>query len=78
MKILRVNLNPQAISKAAGLISNSVILTANAYLIGSNFSGYFRDRRKERITSNLQITAEIASAIAGLTKVVTETLEKKP
>ena len=76
MKKLKINLNSNAISKTAGLISNSVMLTANAFLIGSGFSNYFRDRKRERITTGLQVTAEIASAIAGLTKVVTETLEK--
>ena len=76
MKKLKININSNAITKAAGLISNSVMLTANAFLIGSGFSNYFRDRRRERITTSLQVTAEIASAIAGLTKVITETLEK--
>jgi hypothetical protein len=76
MKKLKINLNSNAITKTAGLISNSVMLTANAFLIGSGFSNYFRDRKRERITTSLQVTAEIASAIAGLTKVVTETLEQ--
>ena len=76
MRKLKISINSNAISRAAGLISNSVMLTANAFLIGSGFSNYFKDRRRERITTNLQVTAEIASAIAGLTKVVTETLAK--
>ena len=76
MKKLKININSNALTKAASLISNSVLLTSNAFLIGSGFSNYFKDRKRERITSNLQVTAEIASAIAGLTKVITETLEK--
>jgi hypothetical protein len=76
MKKLKINLNSSTLTKAASLISNSVLLTSNAFLIGSGFSNYFKDRKRERITTNLQVTAEIASAIAGLTKVVTETLEK--
>ncbi len=76
MKRLKLTINSNALTKTASLISNSVMLTANAFLIGSGFSNYFKDRKRERITNNLQVTAEIASAIAGLTKVVTETIEK--
>ncbi len=76
MKKLKLTINSNALTKTASLISNSVMLTANAFLIGSGFSNYFKDRKRERITNNLQGTAEIASAIAGLTKVVTETIEK--
>ncbi len=76
MKKLKLTINSHALTKTASLISNSVMLTANAFLIGSGSSNYFKDRKRERITNNLQVTAEIASAIAGLTKVVTETIEK--
>lgn len=73
---IRFNINSQAVAKAASLISNSVLLTANAYLIGSGFSNSYRERRNQSRNQNLQLTAEIASAIASLTKVVTDTLSK--
>ena len=73
---IRFNVNTQAVAKTASLISNGVLLTANAYLIGSGFSNSFRERRNQSRNQNLQLTAEIASAIASMTKVVTDTLGK--
>ena len=73
---IRFNINSQAIAKTASLISNGVLLTANAYLIGSGFTSSYRERRNQSRNQNLQLTAEIASAIASLTKVVTDTLNK--
>lgn len=73
---IKINVNSQAIAKTASLISNSVLLTANAYLIGSGFANSYRERKNYTRNQNLQLTAEIASAIASLTKVVTDTLSK--
>lgn len=72
----RLNINAGALAKSASLISNSVLLTANAYLIGSSFTNSFRDRKISRRNENLQTSAEIVSSIASLTKVVTDTLAK--
>ncbi len=71
---LRININSTSLVKAAEIVSNSVLLTANAYLIGSGLHNHFRQKKQEQITNSLQTTAEIASAIAGLTKVVSETI----
>ena len=71
---LRLNINTQAIIKAVDVLSNTVLLTANIYLVGSGFRNHFRERKREQITNNFQTAAEIASALAGLTKVITETL----
>ncbi|TVL98079.1 MAG: hypothetical protein CV087_21765 [Candidatus Brocadia sp. WS118] len=73
---LRFNVNPNALVKTISLVSNTVLLTANAFLVGSRFSNYFKEQKRERVVSNLQITAEIASAAASLAKVVTDTLER--
>ena len=73
-RILRININSQAAIKLASLVSNSVILAANAYLVGSGIRGQWRDRRREHIASNLQIAAEVANAAASLTKVITDTI----
>ena len=75
-KTLRININSRAAIKLANLASNSVILVANAYLVGSSIHGRWRDRKREHITSNLQIAAEVANAAATLTKVITETIEQ--
>ena len=71
---VRIRINPNSLVKIAGIISNSVMLTANAYLIGSSFRNHYRVRQQERISNNLQTTAEIAAAVAGITKVITESI----
>ena len=71
---LRIRVNTGSLVKIAGIVSNSVMLAANAYLIGSGIHNSFRVRKQERISDNLQTTAELASAIAGLTKVISETI----
>lgn len=71
---LRIRFNSSSLVKIAGIVSNSVMLAANAYLIGAGIHNGIRARRQERVQGGLQTTAELANAIAGLTKVVTETL----
>jgi len=71
---IRIKVNTSSLVKVAGIISNSVMLAANAYLIGSGIHNSIRIRKQARIQDNLQTTAELASAIAGLTKVVTDTI----
>ena len=73
-KIVRIRTNPNSLVKIAVIVSNSVMLTANAYLIGSGFRNHYRVRQQERISNNLQTTAEIAAALAGITKVITESI----
>jgi len=73
-KILRIRINASSFVKIAGIISNSVLLAANAYLIGSSLQNHYRVRKQERISGSLQTTAELASAVAGLTKVITESI----
>ena len=75
-KVLRINVNSRAAIKLASLVSNSVILVANAFLVGSSIHGRWRDRKREHIASTLQIAAEVANAAATLTKVITETIEQ--
>jgi hypothetical protein len=75
MSRLRINLNSHSIAKSANIISNGLLLVSNTYLIGSSFRNNIQERRSQRIADNLQLTAEITSAIAGLTKVITSTLE---
>jgi len=73
---LRINVNPTSVTKTINLISNTVLLTANAFLVGSRFANHFREQKRERIVTNLQFTAEIASAAASLAKIGTDTLER--
>ena len=71
---LRIRVNTGSLVKIAGIVSNGVMLAANAYLIGSGIHNSIHVRRQERVQSNLQTTAELASALAGLTKVISETI----
>ena len=73
-KRLRLNVNSQALYKIASLVSNSVILSANAFLLGTSVHNQIRDRKRDRTIEGLQLTAEIANAVAGLTKVVINTV----
>lgn len=70
--ILKTNINHNSLIQLGELLSNSVILGANAFLIGSAVSNSIRHRKQEQIRNNMQLGAEIASAAAGLTKVVIE------
>jgi len=72
---LRININSQAIVKLAGLVSNSIILSTNVFLIGTNFKRQINQKKTEAIANKLQMTAEVAQAIAGLSKVIVATLE---
>ena len=72
---LRINLNSQAIIKLAGLVSNSIILSTNVFLLGTNFKRQINQKKTEAIANKLQLTAEVAQAIAGLSKVIVKTLE---
>ena len=72
---LRMNVSTRSLSQVAGLVSNSVILAANAYLLGSSLALRFRERKRERTSQTLEMGAQIANAVAGLTKVVVETIE---
>ena len=74
MSTLRINVNSQALYKIASLVSNSVILSANAFLLGTSVHNQIRDRKRDRTIEGLQLTAEIAGAVAGLTKVVINTV----
>ena len=61
--------------KASGLISNTVMLAANTYLLTSGVRNNLILKQQQRVSNSLQMTAEIASAVAGLTKVITETID---
>ncbi len=72
---LKATVNSQALVKIGELLSNSVMLGANVFLIGTSLSNAVRFKRQERIQSNLQLGAEIASAVAGITKVIIEQVD---
>jgi hypothetical protein len=74
---LRFRVNSQALSKAAMVLSNGVVLAANVYLVGSNIHQSFTSRKQSRVSESLQMSVDIAQTLAGLTKVVTEIVGEK-
>jgi len=74
---LRIRLTSDALVKVAGIITNSVILAANVYLMGAGMHSSYRARKQERVAQALQTTAEIAAAVASITKVIVDSLGKQ-
>ena len=77
MTRLRLNVNTMAIVKLANLISNSLILTSNVYLLGNDIRRQIKDKKTETLSNKLKLTAEAAAAVASLAKVVVNTLEQR-
>ncbi|MBC8198411.1 MAG: hypothetical protein H8E60_11075 [Candidatus Marinimicrobia bacterium] len=75
-KILPINYSPNSIVKIASIISNAVMLAANTYLLASNIKNSINSRRQSRISENLQLTADVSSAVGGIVKVITDVSEK--
>lgn len=73
---VRLKISGKSLERAASLASNTVLLAANVYLAGAGIRQQMLARRRERVSSTLQSAAEIATAIAGLTQVVTSMLER--
>ncbi len=72
-----IKVSSNALIKLARLVSNTVILSANAYLLGHNIRRQARERRTQVIADKLQFTAEIASAVAGVAKVIVNALDEQ-
>ncbi len=74
-KRLQLNLNTRALTRTASLISNTIVLTANVFLIGTGITSQLRNRKRERTIETLEMGAQVANAAAGLTKVIVSILE---
>jgi len=72
---LLLKLNPQVVVKLAGLFSNALVLSTNAFLLGSSVKRQISEKKTENIANKLQLTSEVASAISGVAKVVAATLD---
>lgn len=69
-KKLHVNVNSDTVIKLTTLVSNSLVFATNAFLLGANVKRQLHDRKSAHLASRLQMTAEVASAIAGVAKVL--------
>jgi hypothetical protein len=75
-KTLKIHISSQSAAKLVGLVSNTVLLASNTYLIVSGLQEEMRSRRRQRLTGGFQVAVEVAGALAALTKVISETLEQ--
>ena len=73
---LRIRLSGQSLNHGAHLLSNSVLLATNLYLAGSSLRQRSQARQQQQTMGRFQSAAEIAGAIAGLTQVVTSTIDR--
>jgi len=72
---LLLKLNPQVVVKLAGLFSNALVLSTNAFLLGSSVRRRITEKKTENIANKLQLTAEVASAVSGVAKVIATTID---
>ena len=72
---IRIKVNPQAIVKLTTLISNSIILSSNAFLLGAHVRRQIKEKKTNDIANKLQLLTEVASAIAGLARVIVNTMQ---
>lgn len=73
---IRINFNPAALVKIAGILSNAVVLGSNIYMLASGFSNNIANRRRDSNIKSLQLTSEVASSIAGIASVVDNISQK--
>ena len=73
---LRFNLSSSSLAKSITLISNSLVLATNSYLLGRSVLDHFRDRKRERILENLEIISQTLGSIGSLSKVITNVLDE--
>ena len=73
---LRINLRSGSLAKSMTLISNSLVLATNSYLLGRSVIDHFRDRKRERILENLEIISQTLGSIGSLSKVITNVLDE--
>ena len=73
---LRLNLNSRSLAKSMALISNSVVLATNSYLIGRSVLDSYRDRKRERVLENLEVISQTIGSLASLSNVISNVLDE--
>ena len=73
---LRFNLSSGSLVKSMTLISNSLVLATNSYLLGRSVIDYFRDRKRERVLENLDVISQTLGSIGSLSKVISNVLDE--
>ena len=73
---LKFNANLGSIVKATSIIANSTVLAINTYTFGKDMNDHFRQRKVERVQTNLELLATIAQAASSLADSVSSSIEK--
>ena len=74
---LRINLSSGSLAKSMTLLSNSLVLATNSYLLGRSVIDYFRDRKRERILENLDVISQTLGSIGSLSRVISNVLDER-
>lgn len=75
MKI-KFKANLGSIVKATSIIANSTVLAINTYTFGKNMSDHIRQRKVERIQTNLELLATMAQAASSLAGSISSSIQK--
>ena len=73
---LKFKANLGSIVKATSIIANSTVLAINTYTFGKNMSDHIKQRKVERIQTNLELLATMAQAASSLADSVSSSIEK--
>ena len=73
---LRFNLNSRSLAKSMTLISNTVVLATNSYLIGRSVLDSYRDRKRERVLENLEVISQTIGSLASLSNAISNVLDE--
>ena len=73
---IKFNANLGSIVKTTSIIANTTVLAINTYTFGKNMSDHIRQRKVERVQTNLELLATIAQAMSSLAGSVSSSIEK--
>ena len=74
---LQLNLSSGSLAKSMTLLSNSLALATNSYLLGRSVVDHFRDRKRERVLENLDVISQTLGSIGSLSRVITNVLDER-
>ena len=72
----RFTANLGSIVKTTSILANSTVLAINTYTFGKNMSDHIRQRKVERVQTNLELLATIAQAASSLAESISSSIEK--
>ena len=75
MKLI-FNANLGSIVKATSIIANGTVLAINTYTFRKNMNDHIRQRKVERVQTNLELLATMAQAASSLAGSISSSIEK--